>query len=128
MAAWSASGALVAIVLAQASAVSTCSPAGTTVLPMGVESLAQEHELLHEMEVHMGPPPHDAEPGEQADGRLRRPELGGLVGDDEVGHHRQLAPSPEGVAVHGGDGRLGEVLERLQRDEAFVGEGASPGS
>src|SRR5690606_15985147 len=85
-----------------------------------VEPLTGEDHVLQPVQVGVGGSADHAESGHQADRRLGGAELGGAVGDDDVGHHRQLAAAAEGEAVHGGDRRLGEGLEGAERGEGEV--------
>ena len=79
---------------------------------LGVDGGAGEDQLL-------GPAPADeagqalgaAKAGDDAEARLRLAELGLLRGDPDVAGHGQLAAAAESVAVDGGDGGLGHLLQ-----------------
>ena len=63
-----------------------------------------------------------AEPGDDAELDLGLAEARGIGGEDEVAHHRQLAPAAERVAGDGGDDRLAAAEEglRLGRQEILA--------
>ncbi len=54
-----------------------------------------------------------AHPGHHAEGNLGLAELRSIGGDDEVGHHRQLAAAAERVAVDRGDPRLARAADEV---------------
>jgi hypothetical protein len=97
-----------------ASAASTSSAAGTILATRphafglgGIDRAAGEDQLHR-------PTPADrarqalrsAHPGNDAELDLGLAELGRIGGDDEVGHHRQLAPAAKRIAVDRRDPRL----------------------
>src|SRR3954453_5805245 len=82
---------------------------------LGAEQLAGQNHQLHPVQVGVRGPAGDARAGHEADGRLRRPHPHGLVGDDDVAHHRQLAAAADAVPGPRGDRRLGERLDGVHR-------------
>ena len=67
-----------------------------------------------------GQPLGAAEAGGDAQAHLGLAELGLLAGQPDVAGHGQLAAAPQGEAVDGGDGGLGQVLQ-LQENPVAVG-------
>ena len=44
---------------------------------------------------------------------FRRRELGIVGGDADIAAHRRLKPAAQGIAIHGGDGRLQQLADRI---------------
>ena len=110
---------------AHSSAFARCSPAGTTSLTRPAARACWASRIapvkimyLRACSVGCARPRTTPGPGEQPDGGLGGAEAGGLVGDDEVADHRQLAAAAEGMPVHGCDRRLRQLVDRAERRRA----------
>jgi hypothetical protein len=66
-------------------------------------------------------------PGDDAERDFGLAELRAVGGDDEVGHHRQLAPAAEREAVDRGDPRLAGGLDEVRGPAREHVSGVEPG-